>query len=66
MTTEAKPPRRTRVAALSEEFGAKLVELATGHGLSVADYCDRELDAVVTEKYLAMLAAKMQAAAKGE
>lgn len=64
MSPETKPAKRVRMAALGEEFGAKLVELATGHGLSVADYCDRELDHVVTEKWRAMLEAKLLATSK--
>lgn len=60
MSPDTKPVKRVRMAALGEEFGRKLVELATGYGVSVADYCDRELDAIVTERWRAMLEAKLR------
>lgn len=64
MSPDTKPPKRPRIVALSEDAGAKLVELATGHGLSVADYFDREFGEPLAEKWRAMLEAKLLATSK--
>ena len=59
MSPDTKTTKRT--VALGEEKGSKLVELATGHNVSVADYFDREFGDLVEEKWRAMLEAKLQA-----
>jgi len=58
--------KRTTVA-VSPEFAAKLAELAKGHRLSVADYCDKHMLAGLTKTWRAMLTNKLKAteAAKG-
>lgn len=59
MSPETKTAERPRMAALSPDFGRKLVELATGHGVSVADYCDSELAEIINENWRAMMQAKL-------
>lgn len=52
-------PRRTTLA-VSLDFAEKLSDLAHGHGLSVADYCDRHLSGKVTANWKAMLRRKLE------
>jgi hypothetical protein len=51
-------PKRTTLA-VNEPFADKVADLARGHGMSIADYCDQHLDAVVTSKWRALFTRKL-------
>jgi hypothetical protein len=55
----AVKPKRTTLA-VSGQFGKKLTELAHGHEMTVAEYCDKHLASKVGADWRAMLARKLK------